>query len=135
MGVDFNAEPTSEGLLLAEQLRRERSERDKALEDRIAEDRVRDLEAAGRMSQARVAAGEQAPAAETEIEVAEREQKIAEAEATEAIERRRPTVATPGDHVPAEPGSVAERDARPSIRDQLEALASSSRPRQTDRQR
>lgn len=105
MGVDFSAEPNPEGLALAAQLRAERRQRDKDLEDRIVEAEVQELEAAGQLEQARVAAG-----------------RPVEAD----VETEEPV---------AEPVSVPDRRGPLSPRAQLEALAATSRPRQNDRQR
>lgn len=116
MAVDFNAAPSPEGLELVAQLRRERLQRDKALEDRIAEAEIRELEAAGRASEASVAAGQLLPEEDVEVEVVEDDPVIAPA--ADAIERRAP-----------------ERETTLSLKAQVEALASHSRPRQTDRQR
>ena len=114
MAVDFNAAPSPEGLELAAQLRRERLQRDKALEDRIAEAEIRELEAAGRASEASVAVGQLLP--EEDVEVVEDDQVIAPT--ADPIERRAP-----------------ERETKLSPKEQVEVLASHSRSRQTDRQR
>lgn len=136
MAVDFNAAPTPEGLALAAQLRNERRQRDKVREDRIAEAETRDV-AAGRMSGAR-AAGQRMPALSTEIEESGREQTISEAEVPDVTEPRSgpaPVQGATDGRDPAEPDSTPKRDTSLSFRAQLEALASSSRPRQSDRQR
>lgn len=112
MGVDFNAEPSPEGLARVAELRRQRAERDKALEDRIVAVQMQDPEAAGLHQQPTSTPVEASVDDEVERDEPEQDQS------RERI----------GDMIPA-------RENTPSPTAQLEALASLSRVRSTDRQR
>ncbi|PZU04628.1 MAG: hypothetical protein DI630_00500 [Gordonia sp. (in: high G+C Gram-positive bacteria)] len=117
MAVNFNAEPSPEGLALAAQVRRERLERDKALEDRIAEAEVRDLEAAGRSSEA-FAASHVVPELDADTEAVDDEQLPDPVGPPTPIDALRP-----GRDQPRSPAA------------ELEALAALARVRSNDRQR
>ena len=112
MAVDFNAEPSPEGLARVAELRRQRAERDKALEDRIAAVQLQDLEAAGAHPQP----------ASTPVEAA----------VDDEVERDEPDQDQSREYIG---GLTSARENTPSPTAQLEALASLSRARSTDRQR
>ena len=112
MAVDFNAEPSPEGLARVAELRRQRGERDKAHEDRIVAAQMQNPKAAGLHQQSTSAP--------------------VEASVDDEVERDEPD----HDHSRERIGdTIPARENTPSPTAQLEALASLSRARSTDRQR